>query len=176
MGLSHLHPHATRMTPTHAPHSHLHTVYGISLDPAPQVLCPHSRLTGQRPGHKLQRDQEQAEAGPWLAQAPVASHPGEAHAQGGGPDGAAAGRGDSSGPARSLGGRLQSGSAGDWTDPARAAPCAPATAGRGWREAGDPRLEGESLHRALIGRLGPQAWSPLWPHPRRRSSVTPSQP
>lgn len=41
--------------------------WGASLDSALRVLCPPSGLTRLCPGQKLQRGQEQAEAGPRLA-------------------------------------------------------------------------------------------------------------
>lgn len=107
-------PHATR-TPPPIPHSA--ASLGASLDPALQVLFPLSRLTGLHPRQKLQRSQEQAEAGPRLARAPATPHPGGAHTQGGGPARAAVGRGVSSGLVQSLRGRLHSGSAGDCPRP-----------------------------------------------------------
>lgn len=90
---------------------------GASMDPALRVLFSPSRLTGLRPGEKLQRHQEQAEAGPRLAQGPATPHSHGTHTQGGGPAWAAAGRADSTGSGHSRGGRLHSGSTGDCPRP-----------------------------------------------------------
>lgn len=106
---------APRNVHTRIPHSA--ASLGDSLDPALQVLFPLSQLTGLCPGQKLQRGQEQAEAGPRLARAPATPHPGGAHTQGGGLAQTAAGRGVSSGSVQSLRGRLHSRSAGDCPRP-----------------------------------------------------------
>lgn len=155
------------------------------MDPALRVLFSPSRLTGLRPGEKLQRHQEQAEAGPRLAQAPAIPHSHGTHTQGGGPAWAAAGRGDSTGSGQSRGGRLHSGSTGDCPRPRpglalRSSSRPGGARGRGgwvadswWVELGKFVLSSDCPARGgAVGReLGPSC---LTPQGRRR--VTPTHP
>ena len=178
--------HAQRARPSCTPGHH--AVFRDLAASCPLGPVSPTQLTGLRLGQKLQGNQEQAKAGPRLAQAPATPHPRAAHTQGGGPVGVAARRGDSTGLVHSRGGRLQSGSAGDCPRPRPGlALCSSARPGGArWRGGngggGADSWSGElgkfvqrSDWPAKGGVLGREP-SPSCPTPRWRRRVTPTQP